>query len=156
LSGRNRTFFDLGGKRFTRHFGTTYPSYPPSKKDKGEKGGSPDFAMFFFPAFKEGQRGYVQSSKRDIYKELKGKSGIYLFINKITNNLYVGSSVTLSKRMAAHFFHGNSNKDTRVVLYRAMRKYKLENFSLAILVPLRGLCGPVFPYSRSEWVRGQT
>ena len=45
----------------------------------------------------------------------------------------VGSSVTLSKRMAAHFFHGNSNKDTRVVLYRAMRKYKLENFSLAIL-----------------------
>jgi hypothetical protein len=88
LSGRNRTFFDLGGKRFTRHFGTTYPSYPPSKKDKGEKGGSPDFAMFFFPAFKEGQRGYVQSSKRDIYKELKGKSGIYLFINKITNDLY--------------------------------------------------------------------
>jgi len=124
LSGRNRTFFDLGGKRFTRHFGTTYPSYPPSKKDKGEKGGSPDFAMFF---------ENVQSSKRDIYKELKGKSGIYLFINKITNDLYVGSSVTLSKRMAAHFFHGNSNKDTRVVLYRAMRKYKLENFSLAIL-----------------------
>ena len=132
--------------------------------DKGEKGGSPDdnFAMFFenvqHPiAPKRGQRGSATGySKRDIYKELKGKSGIYLFINKITNNLYVGSSVTLSKRMAAlispNFFHGNSNKGTRIVLYRAMRKYKLENFSLAILE----FCGPVFPYSRSEWVRGQT
>ena len=126
--------------------------------DKGEKGGSPDdnFAMFFENVqhpIAWGQRGSATGySKRDIYKELKGKSGIYLFINKITNNLYVGSSVTLSKRMAAHFFHGNSNKVTRVVLYRAMRKYKLENFSLAILE----FCGPVFPYSRSEWVRGQT
>jgi hypothetical protein len=75
----------------------------------------------------------VLISKRDIYKNLKGKSGVYLFINKITNKLYVGSSIILSKRMASHFYHANSNKDTNVILYRAMRKYKLENFSLAIL-----------------------
>lgn len=113
LFRRNRNLFDLGGKRFTHHFRTT-------------AGGSPNdnFAMFF---------ENVQSSKRDIYKKLKGKSGIYLFINKITNDIYVGSSITLSRRMAAHFFHANSNKDTKIVLYRAMRKYKLENFSLAIL-----------------------
>jgi len=111
MTGRN--FFDFGGKRLTHHFGTT-------------AGGSPDdnFAMFF---------ENVQSSKRDIYKKLKGKSGIYLFINKITNDLYVGSSITLSKRMVTHFYHANSNKDTKIVLYRAMRKYKLGNFSLAIL-----------------------
>jgi group I intron endonuclease len=75
----------------------------------------------------------VKSSKRDIYKQLKGKSGVYLFINNITNGMYVGSSLYLSKRMAYHFYQANSNKDTKIVFYRAMRKYKLENFSLAIL-----------------------
>jgi len=35
--------------------------------------------------------------------------------------------------MASHFYHANSNKDTNIILYRAMRKYKLEQFSLAIL-----------------------
>jgi group I intron endonuclease len=47
--------------------------------------------------------------------------------------MYVGSSLYLSKRMAYHFYQANSNKDTKIVFYRAMRKYKLENFSLAIL-----------------------
>jgi group I intron endonuclease len=58
---------------------------------------------------------------------------VYLFINNITGNLYVGSSVNLTKRMTSHFYHANSNKITRVVLTKAFRKYKLENFSLAIL-----------------------
>ena len=83
-----------------------------------------NFVMFF---------ENVLISKRDIYKQLKGKAGVYLFINKITNKLYVGSSIILSKRMASHFYHANSNKDTNIILYRAMRKYNLENFSLAIL-----------------------
>jgi hypothetical protein len=44
-----------------------------------------------------------------------------------------GSSLNLSKRMASHFFHARSNRETNIRLYRAMRKYGLENFSLAIL-----------------------
>lgn len=75
----------------------------------------------------------VQSSKKYIYKQLRGKSGVYLFINNITGDLYVGSSLVLSKRMTSHFYHANSNKDTKIVISRAMRKYKLENFSLAII-----------------------
>lgn len=75
----------------------------------------------------------VKSNKIKIYKILKGKSGIYLFINKITNDLYVGSSVNLSKRMSSHFYFASSTKATKIVISRAMRKYKLENFSLAIL-----------------------
>ena len=35
--------------------------------------------------------------------------------------------------MTNHFFYANSDKDTKIVLIKAMRKYKLENFSLAIL-----------------------
>jgi group I intron endonuclease len=75
----------------------------------------------------------VLISKRDIYKQLKGKAGVYLFINNLTGKIYVGSSIVLSKRMASHFYHANSSKETKIILYRAMRKYKLENFSLAIL-----------------------
>lgn len=81
----------------------------------------------------------VQASKRDIYKELKGRKGVELkrmFINKINNCFaprYVGSSVNLSKRMATHFFHARSNQATNIVVSRALRKYGLENFSLAIL-----------------------
>ena len=75
----------------------------------------------------------VQSDKKRIYKQLKGKAGVYLFINKITGDYYVGSSITLSKRMTSHFYQANSSKDTKIVFNRAMRKYKLENFSLGIL-----------------------
>ena len=56
-----------------------------------------------------------------------------MFINKINNCCYVGSSVNLSKRMATHFFHARSNQETNIVVSRALRKYGLENFSLAIL-----------------------
>ncbi len=75
----------------------------------------------------------VKSSKKDIYNALRRKPGVYLFINNITNDLYVGSSLNLTKRMGSHFFHANSNNVTKIVITRAMRKYGLDNFSLAIL-----------------------
>lgn len=89
-------------------------------------GGSPNenFLVFF---------DNVKKSKKTIYKKLRGKSGVYLFINNISKDLYVASSLTLSKSMTSHFYHANSDKPTKIVLTRAMRKYKLENFSLAIL-----------------------
>ena len=88
--------------------------------------GSPNnnFVLFF---------NNIKEDKKDIYEKLRKKSGVYLFINNITGDLYVGSSVSLTKRMTNHFYHANSNKITRVVLIKAFRKYKLENFSLAIL-----------------------
>ncbi|AKQ53320.1 GIY-YIG endonuclease (mitochondrion) [Sclerotinia sclerotiorum 1980 UF-70] len=94
--------------------------------DLAGPGGSPNnnFVMFF---------NNVQDSKRAIYKTLRGKSGVYLFINNITNDLYVGSSITLSKRMTSHFYLANSEKATNIVLARAMRKYELKSFSLGIL-----------------------
>ena len=89
-------------------------------------GGSPNdnFVIFFIN---------IKESKKDIYKELRRKSGVYLFINNITKDLYIGSSLNLTKRMTSHFYYANSDKVTKIVVTRAMRKYKLENFSLAIL-----------------------
>jgi group I intron endonuclease len=90
----------------------------------GSPSEDPNFVVFF---------ENVKSSKKEIYKCLRRKAGVYLIINNITKDVYVGSSVNLSKRMVCHFYHANSTKDTKIVITRAMKKYKLENFSLAIL-----------------------
>ena len=101
--------------------------------DNGEKrfnhqlsGGSPNDHFFLF--FKN-----VKESKKDIYKELRKKAGVYLFKNNITKDLYIGSSLNLTKRMASHFYNANSDWVTNIVIIRDMRKYKLDNFSLGIL-----------------------
>ena len=77
----------------------------------------------------------IKQDKRKIYKELRNKSGVYLFINNVTKDLYVGSSLNLSKRMVSHFYRANSDKETKTIgaITRAMKKYGLENFSLGIL-----------------------
>jgi hypothetical protein len=112
--GRNLFF---KGKRFISDFSQKILLLPEKK----------DFKLFF---------NNIASSRRDIYKKIKNKSGVYLFINNITGDKYIGSSIILSRRMASHFYHGSiklDQKNTKSILYRAMRKYKLENFSLAIL-----------------------
>lgn len=74
----------------------------------------------------------VLNNKKNIYRELKNKSGVYIFINNITNDLYVGSSINLSKRMVSYFYYTNSDKYSKSIIIRAMKKYGLENFSLGI------------------------
>ncbi len=130
------------GKRYDEflgklHFWTMFigVGLKGSKFDKGKKFNSarsvrgspinPDDFVFYFEN--------VKQEKKQIYKKLRGKSGVYLFINNSTKDLYVGSSLTLSKRMTSHFYQANSDKLTKIVITRAMRKYKLENFSLGIL-----------------------
>jgi group I intron endonuclease len=93
------------------------------------KGGSPlnpeDFIHFFHN---------VKESKKDIYKKLRKKAGIYVFINNKTNQLYVGSSVNLTKRMVSYYYYYNYNSDkpSQLVIIRTMKKYGLDNFSLGI------------------------
>jgi len=74
----------------------------------------------------------VLENKKNIYKELKNKSGVYIFINNINNELYVGSSINLSKRMVSYFYYTNSDKLSKSIIIRAMKKYGLQNFSLGI------------------------
>lgn len=102
--------FDNKGKRFNHQLPKGLPD--------------DSFVMFF---------KNVKESKYNIYKELRKKSGVYILINNITKDLYIGSSLNLTKRMTSHFYLTDSDKVTKIVITRAMRKYKLENFSLAIL-----------------------
>lgn len=112
---------NTAGNRLNNNFTGTNVS---SHSSLSPCGGCNNFVMYF---------ENVKQSKTAIYKALRGKSGVYLFINNVTKDLYVGSSLTLSKTMTSHFYLANSDKVTNIVLVRAMRKYKLDNFSLAIL-----------------------
>jgi len=59
-----------------------------------------------------------------IRKELKGKSGIYGFLCKSNNKLYIGSSIDLSIRFNNHIKGSNSN----ILLQNAINKYNLHDF----------------------------
>lgn len=85
---------------------------------------NPEEFILFFENIKE--------NKKKIYQALRKKSGVYIFINNITNDLYVGSSVNLTQRMVRHYYNFNSPNPSRLIIVRAMKKYGLENFSLGI------------------------
>lgn len=91
------------------------------------KGGLPlnpeEFILFF---------DNVKESKKNIYRVLRNKAGIYVFINNKTNQLYVGSSINLTKRMVNYYYYYNLDKPSQLVITRAMKKYGLDNFSLGI------------------------
>ena len=95
-----------------------------SQSSTNGKSGKPDNFVVFFENVKE--------SKGDIYRELRNKSGVYIFINNITEELYVGSSLNLTSRMVNYYYYYNSDKPSKTVIIRAMKKYGLENFSLGI------------------------
>jgi len=104
-------------------------SYSDLRKNNGNSPFTPnDFFMYF---------ENVKTSKSDIYNSLRNKSGVYLFINNVTKDLYVESSINLTKRITSHFFYANSDSSarfaTKSIVSRAMNKYKLENFSLGII-----------------------
>ena len=63
-----------------------------------------------------------------IKKDLKRKSGIYGFICKTNNKIYIGSSINLSDRFRQHIKGSRSN----VLLQNAINKYNLQDFIFVI------------------------
>lgn len=76
---------------------------------------------------------HILSNKDIIRNEVKNKSGIYIIINKITKNYYIGSAHTnnLYNRFHNHLYT-NNNKGSKLV-QRAVFKYGINNFIYAIL-----------------------
>lgn len=74
----------------------------------------------------------MELNKADIYSRLKGYAGIYILINRVNNETYIGSSCDLTKRMTHYFHKANCGKTLRVI-DKVFRKYGLKNFSLGIL-----------------------
>nr|YP_009268560.1 hypothetical protein [Beauveria caledonica]AMD61824.1 hypothetical protein [Beauveria caledonica] len=74
--------------------------------------------------------------KSKIFKDNKGKSGIYRWVNKINNDTYIGSSVDLTSRLRKYFsIKGLENKllNDNSRIYRALLQYNYSNFKLEIL-----------------------
>lgn len=52
-----------------------------------------------------------------------------MFYNKINGHTYIGSAINLTRRFNSHLFHINKSP---LPLYRAIRKYSLNNFIFCI------------------------
>lgn len=78
----------------------------------------------------------MYTSKKSIWKDNKGRSGIYRLVNIITGESYIGSSKSLSKRFTKYYSWNNlknlSNKTPRLI-YKNIVEYGYLNFNLEIL-----------------------
>lgn len=76
----------------------------------------------------------LKSEKTSILTENKGKSGIYMWTNKVNGKRYVGSSVDLSKRLRNYFkvSYLSDLKDI-MLIYKALLAHGFDNFRLDIL-----------------------
>lgn len=70
--------------------------------------------------------------KEDIYNAPK-YAGVYMFRNTLNNKCYIGQSIKLRKRLQHHINNYENNRYDAPI-YRAFKKYGLENFELKILI----------------------
>jgi group I intron endonuclease len=71
--------------------------------------------------------------KKVILGENKGKSGIYMWTNKITGDIYIGQAVDLANRLKSYFHQNYLEKNKSFLISRALMKYGHSSFSLTIL-----------------------
>lgn len=73
----------------------------------------------------------LEKSKKQIFEDTKGLSGIYMIYNKITGDYYIGSASTnkFFSRFSNHTIYFRGSKIVKL----AIKKYKLENFAFIIL-----------------------
>jgi len=74
----------------------------------------------------------ADTDKLYLFADNRGKVGVYRWINKISGNTYVGSSINISVRMYTYFSLRSLAKSNRPI-DRALLKYGFSNFSLEIL-----------------------
>ena len=73
----------------------------------------------------------LDSTKKKIQSDTRNLSGIYLILNKVTLDYYVGSAPTnkFYVRFSNHLFNFNGSK----IIKAAVRKYKISEFAFIIL-----------------------
>jgi group I intron endonuclease len=73
------------------------------------------------------------TNKKEIFRLVKNRGGVYIFQNKINGKKYVGSSVNLKARLTAYFAFNIVYK-AKSLIFPAIIKYGLINFSLVIII----------------------
>jgi len=74
-------------------------------------------------------------NKKEIIEDNKSKSGVYQFINLLTGESYVGSSINLSSRLRQYYTYSFISSPARgkSIIFSSILKYGYSNFSLIIL-----------------------
>lgn len=77
----------------------------------------------------------ADQDKLEILSTIKGKSGVYMWTNKINGKKYVGSSVNLRRRITEYYNINNllKKKGENMLIHRALLKYSYSNFRFEIL-----------------------
>ena len=75
--------------------------------------------------------------KEELYK-LPKWAGIYCIRNNINNKCYIGQAIMLRKRLLYHISNYENNRYDAPI-YKAFKKYGLDNFSIEILEEFKGL-----------------
>lgn len=76
----------------------------------------------------------AETQNKKIYKENRGKIGVYRWTNIQSGNIYLGSSTNLSKRFSFYYSLTYLNKKANnSIICRALLKYGHSRFSLDIL-----------------------
>lgn len=75
---------------------------------------------------------HLPETRENINQIVKNKSGVYIIINKITNNKYIGSAITnkLQVRFSNHCIHKNHGSK---LVKNSIKKYGLNNFIFGII-----------------------
>lgn len=73
----------------------------------------------------------LEDTRKQVLKDTKGLSGIYMIFNQITKDYYIGSASTdrFYSRFSNHLIYFRGSKIVKL----AIKKYKLENFAFMIL-----------------------
>jgi len=74
-------------------------------------------------------------NKVSIIEDNKGEAGVYKWINILTGEFYIGSSINLSKRLKQYYTYSFISSPDRgqSKIYSSILKYGYSNFSLEIL-----------------------
>lgn len=75
----------------------------------------------------------ADKDKLSILNHVKGKSGIYMWTNKLNGKKYVGSSVALKRRFLEYYNVNRLLNEKSMPINVALLKYGYSNFSLTIL-----------------------
>jgi len=75
----------------------------------------------------------VLNDRIEMSKQLKGRSGIYCWINILNGKYYIGSAVDLGNRVNDYFQDSYYKSRSNTIIVRSILKYGIGNFALVIL-----------------------
>jgi group I intron endonuclease len=92
------------------------------------------------------------------YHSFPDKAGVYKFTCLVNNKIYIGKAKSLFKRLRAHLyaFHSSSidtnHPKNKYLLYRAFKKYGIDNFIVEIQELLEGANNDILKSREQFWI----